>query len=448
MNVHTEDVKLDCIVVGNRIRSSVCEKTVAALMESMKAIGLINPIMVSRPRMQPVLVAGAHRLEAARRLGWTSIRCVVAPSAEEDNLKLVEIDENLIRNDLSPAERAIHIQARKDIYERLYPETKQGANASDAAKVRWKKEKAQNAAGDLIDTDAERKLCAPHAPDDLAEERPEAFTADTVKKTGRSKRSVETDSSRARSVPALEKVVGTSLDKGEEIDALAKLSPEKQSELIERAASGQKVSAKTEVKKVVRTEKEQALAGKTAEISEHIGHQIYNVILADPPWRFAPYSRETGLDRAADNHYPTSGLDEIKALDVEGAAAKDCVLFLWATAPMLPEALEVMRAWGFNYKSHQIWNKHRTGTGFWFRNKHELLLVGTRGEIPAPAPGTQWASVIDADVVEHSKKPGECYQMIEELFPTVPKLEMFARNKRAGWDCWGNETDKFDQAAA
>lgn len=442
MNVHTEDVKLDCIVVGDRIRSSVCEKTVAALMESMKAIGLINPIMVTRPRMQPVLVAGAHRLEAARRLGWTSIRCVVAPSAEEDNLKLVEIDENLVRNDLSPAERAIHIQKRKEIYERLYPETQVGqAQAKGMNEAR----KRQGQVG----PDVQPALSPSWSPSDVQPESDTpTFVDDTAKKTGRSKRDVKRDSTRARSVPALDKVVGTSLDKGEEIDALAKLSPEKQSELINRAADGEKVSAKIEVKKAVRKEKEQALAGKTAEISEHIGHQLYNVILADPAWRFDVWSRETGLDRAADNHYPTTDLDKIKALDVEGAAAKDCVLFLWATAPMLPEALDVMRAWGFTYKSQQIWNKDRIGTGFWFRSKHEILLVGTRGNIPAPAPGTQWASVVDAPVGKHSEKPEDFHRMIEELFPTVPKLEMFARSERAGWDYWGNETDKFNQAAA
>ena len=78
--------------------------------------------------------------------------------------------------------------------------------------------------------------------------------------------------------------------------------------------------------------------------------EIFGVIYADPPWRFEPYTRDTGMDRAADNHYPTMTLDEIKALDVPSIAAEDCVLFLWATAPMLPQALEVMTAWGFTYK--------------------------------------------------------------------------------------------------
>ena len=105
----------------------------------------------------------------------------------------------------------------------------------------------------------------------------------------------------------------------------------------------------------------------------------YAVIVADPEWRFEPRSRETGMDRAADNHYPTSELDAIKARGVASIAADDCVLFLWATAPMLPQALAVMEAWGFAYKSHAIWVKDRIGTGYWFRNKHELLLIGPEG---------------------------------------------------------------------
>ena len=120
------------------------------------------------------------------------------------------------------------------------------------------------------------------------------------------------------------------------------------------------------------------------------------MILADPEWRFEPWSRETGMDRAADNHYPTSDFALIKTREIASIAAADSVLFLWATAPMLLQALEVMRAWGFAYKTQAMWAKDRIGTGYWFRNKHELLLVGTRGDVPAPAPGTQWESLISA----------------------------------------------------
>jgi N6-adenosine-specific RNA methylase IME4 len=165
----------------------------------------------------------------------------------------------------------------------------------------------------------------------------------------------------------------------------------------------------------------------------------YGVIYADPEWRFEVWSRETGLDRSADNHYPTSDLAEIMTRDVQSIAAEDCVLFLWATGAMLPQALAVMSAWGFAYKTHIVWAKDRTGTGYWVRNRHELLLIGARGDIPAPAMGTQSPSLIEAPVGEHSEKPEAFQAIIESYFPSLPKIELNARRARPGWDVWGNE---------
>jgi N6-adenosine-specific RNA methylase IME4 len=146
------------------------------------------------------------------------------------------------------------------------------------------------------------------------------------------------------------------------------------------------------------------------------------------------------MDRAADNYYPTMDLPAIMKLKVP--AANDCVLFLWATVPMLPAALAVMGAWKFVYKSHFVWIKNKIGTGYWNRNQHELLLVGVRGDVPAPAPGEQYASVITAKVGKHSVKPFTFHEMIDDMFPNLPKLEMFAREKFAGWDAWGNEVSE------
>ena len=184
-----------------------------------------------------------------------------------------------------------------------------------------------------------------------------------------------------------------------------------------------------------RAQREAELAARQTALPD----KRYGVIYADPEWRFEVYSRDTGMDRAADNHYPTSGTDAICARPVGDIAADDCVLFLWATVPMLPDALKVMAAWGFDYKSHCIWTKDKLGTGYWFRNAHELLLVGTRGKIPAPAMGTQWASTVEAAVGKHSAKPDRFYELIEEYFPTLPKIELNARNARPGWDSWGYE---------
>jgi N6-adenosine-specific RNA methylase IME4 len=192
------------------------------------------------------------------------------------------------------------------------------------------------------------------------------------------------------------------------------------------------------VKRVRRETREVELAGRITALP----NRRYGVVLADPEWRFEPWSRATGMDRSADNHYPTSPLETIKARDVPSIAAEDCVLFLWATAPMLPQALEVIAAWGFAYRSHFVWVKDVAGTGYWNRNRHELLLIGVRGAVPCPAPGEQWDSVIEAPAGAHSAKPAAVHEMIEAYFPTLPKTELNRRGPpRPGWDAWGNEVD-------
>jgi len=194
---------------------------------------------------------------------------------------------------------------------------------------------------------------------------------------------------------------------------------------------------RTKVKQRRRTEREMELGTEIRQFDA----DRYGVIYADPPWRFEPYSRETGMDRAADNHYPTMTVGKLQDLVVP--AARDCVLFLWVTVPMLRYGHEVMDAWGFDYRSHCIWRKDRPGTGFWFINEHEPLLVGVKGDIPAPAPGTQFRSVLDAPVGRHSEKPAVFAEMIETLFPHLPRVEMFARGRaRPGWAVWGNEAEE------
>lgn len=394
----------------NRLRP-LDRENVRRIADSMQEVGLINPITVREQDGTGYwLIAGLHRLEAARLLKWDAIAAIVI-SADAVKARLAEIDENLMRGELTPAERAIHIAERKALYEAEHPETQHGK--------------------------------APGSPDGKGKVAKFAtlgatrFTADTAKRTGISERAVQLDATRAKRIPKLASVARTSLDKGDELDALAKLPTAKQDELIERAAAGEKVSAKPVAKQIARAEKEQALADKTAAASVALGSRLYGLIYADPPWRFEPYSRETGMDRAADNHYPTMDLDAIKALNVP--AADDCALFMWATVPMLPEALDVMRNWGFTYKSHLVWVKDRPGTGYWARNQHELLLIGTKGSVPAPTPGDNPPSAITYPVSRHSEKPAGFADMLERMFPTLPRLEMFCRTPREGWDAWGNE---------
>ncbi len=160
------------------------------------------------------------------------------------------------------------------------------------------------------------------------------------------------------------------------------------------------------------------------------------VILADPPWR---YNFSRSPTRRIENHYPTMTLSEIKLLGERIPAAPNSVLFLWATAPKLIEALDVMAAWGFRYRTQAIWDKKIIGMGYWFRGQHELLLVGTRGKCAPPDPSMRISSVISRKRDRHSRKPEDVQRWIERAFPKARKLELFAREPRKDWAVWGNE---------
>lgn len=161
----------------------------------------------------------------------------------------------------------------------------------------------------------------------------------------------------------------------------------------------------------------------------------YNVILADPPWR---YDFQMSKSRMIENHYPTMEVDDICKLNVP--ADNDSILFLWATSPKLLEAIKVMQAWGFTYKTNAVWDKTKIGQGYYFRGQHELLLIGTKGNISPPLPENRRSSVISISRTTHSKKPECVYDMIEKMYPHGVYLELFARNKHSDqWDVWGNE---------
>ena len=133
--------------------------------------------------------------------------------------------------------------------------------------------------------------------------------------------------------------------------------------------------------------------------------RTYPVILADPPWHFEVYNEDSGVERAAANHYPTMSLSEICKLPIADLATPDAVVFLWTTAPHLHEAFEVLAAWGFQYVSNFVWVKDKFGLGYWVRNQHELVLIARRGDMPTPAPACRPPSVIQAPAREHSRKP-------------------------------------------
>jgi len=160
----------------------------------------------------------------------------------------------------------------------------------------------------------------------------------------------------------------------------------------------------------------------------------FDVIYADPPWQYDFAETE---NRAVENHYPTMDLLDIQNLEIP--VEDNAVLYLWATAPKLVEALEVMQAWGFQYKSQFIWDKEIIGMGYWVRGQHEILLIGTKGKFSPPMPELRVSSVYSEKRNQHSQKPEYFYNLLESMFPHGKYLELFARRKYSEhWEVWGN----------
>lgn len=195
------------------------------------------------------------------------------------------------------------------------------------------------------------------------------------------------------------------------------------------------------VKHAVRLTTMAMVAEKGRETAPGRIEKTFPIIYADPPWKFGVFSEETGREKSAENHYPTMETSDICGLlaEIGARVAPDAVLFLWATNPMLPQAFQVMQAWGFSYVHHWIWDKEVAGTGYWGRDRHELLLIGKHGKPPAPLPGSQPETVYRERKGKHSAKPTYFAEQIERLYPDMPKLELFCRCPRPGWDAWGYE---------
>jgi N6-adenosine-specific RNA methylase IME4 len=171
----------------------------------------------------------------------------------------------------------------------------------------------------------------------------------------------------------------------------------------------------------------------------------YGTILADPPWQFSNRTGKMAPEHWRLSRYPTLTLQSIKALPVAAVAAAQSHLYLWVPNALLREGLEVMEAWGFQYKTNLIWHKIRKdggpdgrGVGFYFRNTTEMVLFGVRGQLRTLTSGRTQVNIIKTQKREHSRKPDELYAIIEACSPG-PFLELFARGQRADWDQWGNE---------
>ena len=171
---------------------------------------------------------------------------------------------------------------------------------------------------------------------------------------------------------------------------------------------------------------------------------MFSIIYADPCWDYAGHSQhgKKTITKGAIDHYPTLNLEKLKTLNVKEICEKDALLFMWTSSPHLDQAIELMRAWGFEYKTIGfIWEKQKTNPGYYTLSRCEICIVGKMGKIPTPRGSRKEHQFLSEMRREHSQKPDEIRHRIERMFPTQRKIELFAREKKEGWSAWGNEIE-------
>lgn len=399
----TKIVPVADVVVGRRKRP-LDEARVAGLEGSIAAVGLLQPIVVTDTLG---LVAGHHRLEAARRLGWATIPARVAP-LDALRAELAEIDENLIRQELTALEEAEHLQRRVEILEALGERAQVGWNGNQHTPL---------LGGETVS--------------------PPKTTADIAAEIGLGERSAQQRLQIARDIAAdvKEAIAATSLaDRTRDLLDLARLEPEEQRRIVEVEGVKEGTTSVLQARReVTRREKREA---------PPLPSDKYRVVYADPPWSYGNSGviGDDNYGRAA-RHYPSMTIEELCAMGaaVRAMVEDDAVLFLWVTSPLLEECFSVIHAWGFRYKTSFVWDKVRHNFGHYNSVRHELLLVCTRGSCTPDNP-TLYDSVQSIERSEvHSQKPEAFRAIIDTLYTHGRRIELFARTAAVGWEAWGSE---------
>lgn len=332
------------------------------------------------------------------------------------------------RHALQKAKTIDEVKAVRDAAERLRLYLRQ-ANESlemqnDAAEIRLR---AERRAGEMLKEAAEKK-------ERKMDGRPKnndtvsSFSPPTLKEVGITPK----QSSRWQSIAAIPE---------EKFEKTIKETKQSQQELTQRDV----LKVAQEIRKGQAADRRMERITKIAEIAKVSIDPIITIgkfplVYADPPWQYDFISVDAWK---VENHYPTMTTLEICALPIKDITTKDAILFMWATAPKLVDAMQVVQSWGFTYKTCAIWDKEWTGMGNYFRIQHELLLIATKGSIPPPTTDNRPASIVRFKrSTKHSEKPEIFYEIIEAMYPELPKVELFARATRKGWKTWGNETEK------
>jgi len=263
-----------------------------------------------------------------------------------------------------------------------------------------------------------------------------------AQETNVSRPTIERD---AKYADAIDKIAEVVPDKIETIKALPKVdavflankAPEEQTKIIETIVNNPQQTVKKAIQGIKQQEKEADYRQRVEEIKrKDIVAELPDLLLVDPPWK---YDFTETNNRKIENQYQTLSVIEMK--DHLPETKKDCLMFMWATAPKLKEAFELIDLWGYSYKTHAIWDKQMIGSGYWFRGQHELLLVATKGNVSPPIVENRVSSVFEEKRTKHSKKPECVYEWIEKAFGDKIKLEMYARERRSGWLSLGDEVE-------
>jgi N6-adenosine-specific RNA methylase IME4/ParB-like chromosome segregation protein Spo0J len=367
-------------------RRAVNESKVRELAQSMSEVGLINPITVTQDK---TLITGAHRLAAAKLLGWAEIEATVS-ELEGFKAELAEIDENLMRNELHYLDEGAAYKRRDELLDEMGMRREVGRYSNQV------------------------------------ESTPLKTTEEIAAELGVSKSTYKQAKQIARDIlpEAQEAIKAADLPKRDALK-IARMEPEQQVKVAEKLNDGAK--SLVDAQRLIKREE----VHETPELSGK-----YRVIYADPPWSYG--DKSPAYHGTVENHYPTMSLAEICDLPVKEIAEDNAVLFMWTTSPLLEDSFEVINAWGFKYKSSFVWDKVKHNMGHYNSVRHEFLLIATKGSC-LPEYSKLFDSVVSEERTEHSKKPQIFRNIIETLYPSASKVELFARSQAFGWDTWGNQ---------
>jgi len=397
MKIKVSDIKV------NEGRRSIDYSKVKEIAESIKEIGLINPVTITKDN---VLIAGMHRLEAAKLLNIAEIECNIL-DLDKLRAEMAEIDENLIRNELHYIDRGLQLDRRKSIYEELHPEAKQGMRNGQTSK---------NAENSFLETPS--------------------FTEDTSKKIGKSQRTVEVELQIAKDIiPEVQEIIKQNNITKTDALKIARLEPEQQSKIAEKINEG--ASNFAEATRNIQREKilEKVTTIENRKVEKLEGK--YDVIVIDPPWPMQKIERDLRPNQT-EFDYPTMSEKELSELHIP--SADDCHMWVWTTHKFMPMAFGLLEKWGFKYICTFVW--HKPG-GFQPYNlpqfNCEFALYAHKGS-PKFIDTKAFNVCFNAQRGVHSEKPEEFYDTIKRV-TAGKRIDIFNRRKIIGFDRWGKEVE-------